>query len=315
MAACAVIDVHPHFFDFRRHRRRGERFFCTLILTVVVLATGAPAIAGGWTKRAGGGYFKLGSSTFVSDFAYDDEGVAETSDAFILRAQTLYAYGEYGLAERLTVVGFLPFVAATNQHTSGVNFHTLGLGDALLGLQVGIVQPGDFPGFPLVFSARFDVKVPLYDGEPSVRGLRTNRVDDYPRSTRFFPAIGDGQVDLTGWLSASTPIPFIDGFANLDVGYRARTGPVTDAVLVTANVGWFALGRIVLLQLTSQNVFTFDVPEGERLVLGKGFWALGPSMSVYFLPGWALEVGADAVFLGRNAAGGVQVLAGVSYAF
>lgn len=287
--------------------------FSAIVFGLALLAP--PAEAGGWTKPQGGGYFKLGSSTFVSDFAYDDEGVSVVSDAFLLRAQTLYAYGEFGLTDRLTLVGFLPFVAATNQHTSGVNFHTLGLGDALGGLQVGILQPGDFGAFPLVLSARFEMKVPLYDGEPSVRGLRTNRVDAYPRSTRFFPAIGDGQVDLNAWLAASAPLPFVDAWVNVDVGYRARTGPVTDAALLIVNAGWFALGRVLLLQVTSQHVFTFPVPDGERLVLGKGFWALGPAMSVYFAEGWALEVGADVVFMGRNAAGGVQVLAGVSYAF
>lgn len=292
-----------------------RRIAASVVVVAAVLWGAEPAAAGAWTKPAGGGYFKVGSSTFVSDFAYDDEGLATTSDAFVLRAQTAYAYLEYGLADRLTVVGFVPFVLATNQHVSGVNFHTLGLGDALVGAQFGIVQPGDFPGFPLVFSGRIDLKVPLYQGEPSVRGLSTAPVEGFPRSTRFFPAIGDGQADLTGWLSASSPLPFIDAFANIDLGYRARTGPVTDAALVVVNAGWFVLGRVVLVQLTSQFLYTFDVPEGERLILGKGFWALGPSMSVYATDNLAIEVGADAVFLGRNAAGGIQVLAGVSYAF
>ena len=49
--------------------------------------------------------------------------------------------------------------------------------------------------------------------------------------------------------------------------------------------------------------------------MGKGFWALGPAFAVYAFDGLAIEVGADVIFAGKNTAGGVQALFGVSYAF
>lgn len=171
-----------------------------------------PARAGAWVKEPGAGYAKLGSATFVSDVAYDDDGVLVDSDPFVLRAQTLYLYGEVGIGPRLMVVGYVPWVASTNQRQGGdgggsIAFHTLGVGDAQLSLQFGIVEDA-----PLVVSARGDIKLPLYEGAPSVQGrAAATPVPGFPRSAGAFPALGDGQVDATLSLLVGAAFPF-DGF-------------------------------------------------------------------------------------------------------
>jgi len=284
-------------------------------LLVVALAThgflvASSAHAGAWTKPAGGGYAKVGSSTFVSDHGFDERGERVEGDGFLLSAQTLYAYSELGLSDKLTLVGFVPYVIATNQHESGVNFHTLSTGDAMLGVQMAI-----FTVENVVTSARAEVKIPLYVGGPSIRGRQTARVPGYPRSAGFFPAVGDGQVDLTGFVSAGASLPWLNGFVTGDLGYRLRTGVITDAVLGNMTLGFSVLGGYVLLMVNSQSVLTLPATDEINEVVGKGYWAIGPAIMVRVWDGLSVEVGADLITRGVNAAGGVQLLAGVSYAF
>jgi hypothetical protein len=281
-----------------------------LLAVLGALLFSSGALAGPWSKAQLGGYLKVGSATFLSDTVYDLDGVQRPSDPFTLRAQTMYAYGEFGITDRLTIVGFLPYILSTNQHAAGLNFHTLGFGDAMLGLQVGLVQGG-----PLAVSVRAEAKVPLYEGGPSIEGRQTQPVERFPRSTTNFPALGDGQVDLTGWLSVGGALPVLDGFFSVEGAYRYRSSIITDAVLLNVNVGVFILGRKVLLMANSQRVFSLPEKPNSDELLGKAFWGIGPSMAVYAWRGLALEVGGDYIFQGMNTAGGFQALWGVSYAW
>lgn len=282
----------------------------SLLLAALVLCASPAALAGAWTKPAGGGYAKLGSATFVSDHGYDDRGQLVADEHFQMHAQTLFAYGELGLSDDIMLVGFAPYVLATNGHSSGARFHTASPGDLMGGVQVTLLRYEN-----VVVSARGELKVPLYEGAPSIRGRQTARIKGFPRSSTFFPAVGDGQVDLTGFVSAGASLPWLRGFLTTDVGYRLRTGDLTDAAVVMATGGFWALQRRLLLMVNSISVLTFPSPDELNVVVGKGFWAVGPAAMVFLTDGLALEVGADLVTRGVNAAGGVQVLFGVSYAF
>jgi hypothetical protein len=280
------------------------------LLVLALFLTSIPCLAGAWTKPAGGGYGKLGSATFVSDHGYDDRGERVSDDSFRMHAQTLFAYGELGLTDDIMLVGFAPYVLATNGHSSGVRFHTAGTGDLMGGVQVTLLRYQN-----LVVSARAELKVPLYEGAPSLRGRQTAWVKGFPRSSTFFPALGDGQVDVTGFLSAGASLPWVKAFLTADVGYRLRTGDITDAGVVIATGGFWALERRLLLLVNSISVLTLPSDDERRVMVGKGFWAVGPAAMIFVTDRLALEVGCDLVTRGVNAAGGVQVLTGVSYAF
>lgn len=271
------------------------------------------ARAGAWTKPAGGGYLKLGTAAFGSDHAFDLRGERVESGAFFLHAETLYAYAEVGLTDDITLIGLLPYVVATNAHQAGVRFHTFGFGDALLGTQIRIL---DLP--LLVSSARFEMKLPLYEGAPSVQGRQSAKVPGFPRSATLFPALGDGQVDLAAYLSVGSGlafVPLVDAFVTVDVGYRLRSGPLTDAVLVNATGGvWVWPGRALLM---GNAVWVASLPSRDerRVTVGKGYLALGPALMVPLFAGLSFEAGFDLVTAGVNTAGGMQALLGVSYAF
>jgi hypothetical protein len=294
--------------------------FSTWLAVLWGVAVAAPASAGAWVKPLGDGYLKLGSASFVSDVAYDDDGARVPADAFVLKAQTVYAYGEVGLGPRLMLVGYLPWVASVNQIVAdgGQNlaFHTVGFGDAALGLQFAVVEGG-----PFVAALRGDVKLPLYAGAPSIQGRSATTVPGFPKSAGSFPALGDGQVDATVSGLVGGAFPF-DGFFTWETGYRLRTGDVSDAVVGGGTTGVWLLDRRLLPMWNLSFIYTFDVARRDDGVpleaLGKGYVSTGPAAMILLpelLDGLALETGAELVFRGRNAAGGFNLQAGISYAF
>lgn len=293
-----------------RHRLLALVVTCT---APWLLFAGA-AHAGAWTKPAGSGYLKLGSATFVSDHGYDFRGQRVDSDTFLLHAETLYGYAEVGLTDDVTLLGYVPYILATNQHASGVNFHALGVGDGLVGAQIHLLQT-----LGVVVSGRVELKAPLYQGAPSIQGRQSAKVPGFPRSATLFPALGDGQVDLTTFVSAGSGLPsfggYVDGFVTVDVGYRLRTGALTDAVVLNASGGIWLLPGHLLLMANSAWVATLPSADELRVLVGKGYWSFGPAMMVPVIGGLSLEVGFDVVTAGVNAAGGMQALFGVSYAY
>lgn len=274
-----------------------------------LLCLSSAASAGPWNKPRGHGYAKLGSATFLSDHAYDNRGTELSSDPFRMTAETLYGYLEYGLIDDVMLVVYAPYVLSTNAHASGVSFHTLGFGDASVGIQVPLWDP-----HPVAIATRLDLKVPLYQGAPTVRGRQTRAIPGYPRTATYFPALGDGQVDLTAWLSAGASLPVANGFAALEAGYRLRSGPITDALVLQGNAGVWLLPTCLLLW-NFGSVVSFPSPDEATVFVGKGYVSTGPALMWFVYEQLALEVGGDFVGFGVNSAGGVQAQVGVSYAF
>jgi|GEM_PF-1024774 len=286
----------------------------SLLLFCLLAAGGARDANAAWTHPAGHGYAKLGSSTFGSFVGYDEEGRLLEPDGFVLVAQTFNGYLELGLADRLTVVGSLPLVLSTNRHDSGIAFHTVGAGDAQLGLRASLWQPQVPVVGVLQVSAQLDVKMPLYEGAPALRGRSTVIVPGYPKTSRFFPALGDGQVDISGRAMLGGSLPVVDGFFSADAGWRMRAGPVTDAALANANVGVWLFSRALLVQGHLQSVLSLPNAMGEREMRGKGFVTVGASLVVPVWGGFNFECGADVLPYGVNTAAGGQLHLGVSYA-
>lgn len=286
------------------------RALSLFVVVAAALSAAGGARAGAWTKPVGGGYVKLGSASFVSSFAYDDEGLRTSSAPYLLKAQTLYAYGEYGIAPNLTLTGYLPYVLATNQQTDAhIRFTTIGTGDLSVGATLGLVQGG-----PLVLAVKLDLKVPLYEGAPSVKGLSTRTVPGFPRSAPLFPALGDGQLDLTPAIAFGGGLPFLDGFFTTEAAYRLRTGPVTDAFVVAGTGGVHVFRRRLLILVDAAWILTLPAADDDEIV-GKGYFAGGPGFMYYVVGGTALEAGLQFVARGVNAAGGYSALVGVSHAF
>ncbi len=296
--------------DKRRHHG-GVRILSLLVVALPAL-TAAPAVtaADGRDLEVPVPAARVGlhSTTFLSDRGYDDDGVGATE--FPLTVERIALDIEVDAAPRLRLFGTLPFVLA-HVDNGGVEdaglsgFDTMGFGDAAVGMQLGILTEA-----PFFFGLRGDVKLPLYDAEPTLRGRG-------PDGLR--PAIGDGQVDVTVSGVVDATFPF-DGALHWDTGYRLRSDDVSDAVVGGGELGVALLDRALWPSWRLRYVYSLDPRVVDDVVVeatGAGYVSTGPACRVAlpFVAGLALDVGANFLFRGRNAAGGFELVFGVSYEF
>ena len=272
-----------------------------IVSALVVMGTMAPAYAGPWTKEQGQAYVKgsglfFGSDTFISSTGERVEGTefASSSAAF---------YGEVGLGANLQLQAYVPYTIATNRFdTLEATYANLGFGDGIFGLQW---TPADI-GLP--WAVRLDAKVPLYD----VAGI------EGPEALRF-PVFGDGQLDLTAWLSLGASFYPLPMYALLEVGYRHRTEVFPgagngrefgDGVTYFAQVGYSLFDDRVLVGVNSGGV----VPLVEDEVT-QGFVTVGPMVAIALWQELRLEATYDWMPWSKNNSPGATAAAGISYTF
>ncbi len=257
------------------------------------------ALAGPWTKKTGDYYVKFSELYFSSDtfVAPDGERVAGTD--YLAFTSALYA--ELGLTKRLHVQAFLPWTFSRNAFSDqGTRYATVGLGDSIIGLQTTPFDLGNLP-----WALRLEAKVPLYDARPPVGPDALN-----------FPALGDGQVDLTYWLSLGgslypKPVYFLG-----EVGYRQRTEvfygegnglEFSDGVAYRAQAGYIFKERL----LVAGNINGVYTPNATQFT--QSFLTVGPAIGVQLVGGLWLEATVDPMLWSQNNAPGTTWSVGISH--
>lgn len=290
---------------FTRTRRRLARLLLPALVALGVLAPRA-AEAGPWTKNLGQLYVKLNEGFFFSDSFVNAQGVVESNGTDYLGATTSI-YFEVGLWEGLQVQGLLPYTIGTNSREGeGRRARRAGGADFLIGLQYS--PPLDLGALKL--ATRLELKIPLYDVGQRATGIA--ELDN------LFPALGDGQLDVTIWLVAggSLPGPF---YAWAEVGYRFRTeafigdGPgddrsFVDSVAWLGQAGWdFYKGMILMANFIGVVAVKDDI-------YTKSYITVGPGLYIPVYKGLALEANFDPIVYALNSAPGFSFGFGVSYA-
>jgi hypothetical protein len=231
-------------------------------LALLLALTGPDAAAAGpWTRSRGGYFAKFSASYLYTRSELDAAGVEVallTSNPLVrdaaYREVVLASYVEYGLRERVTLVGSLPFKIATSTRTEISSDATLireidvtnaGLSDLYIAARGGLVR-GRFPA-----ALEAGVKVPLgYERVPANGG----------------PALGTGEVDATALLSAG--LAGVSAYASAWVAYRVRGGVLDDDVGFAVEAGahsgrffaqalvegWYTTGAVVPLEVSATMV-------------------------------------------------------------
>lgn len=135
-----------------------KHFLTILTITVAVCAYGG----GGWPQPKGRGYFKLGQNMIVSSQFYGPAG--DIVDITTIGLYTTSIYGEYGVTDRLTAIGYFPFFVRSTLNE--IKFRQSGnvipgddfssVGDAEIGLKYGLVT-----NKPVVVSGSIIFGLPL----------------------------------------------------------------------------------------------------------------------------------------------------------
>lgn len=272
------------------------------VLTLTLLLTAArPAAAGPWTKGMGEFYVKAGEGFYFADTYRDASGNLLPGVDYLSATSSLYF--EVGVYKGLHVWGYLPYVVADNTFEDSSRWRRASGGDAKLGLQ----YTPHFVTLPFPAAVKLDFKVPFYD----VNGV----VGSYPTK---FPAPGDGQLDVTFWLSAGGSLGSIPLFFFGEVGYQIRTeafvgtGPFSaafgDGFAFYGQVGYTFFDWAVLA-INTGGVIPFEEDNYT-----KGYVTLGPSVYVPIYKGLAAEASFDPmIYTNRNAAPGLGFSLGLSF--
>jgi len=276
---------------------------------VLVTALSANAAsAGAWLQPRGSHYAKVYGSYLYATREFNASGEKVdilssqrdvTRTAF--RDVTIGTYVEYGVSERLTVVGKLPFKILTSRRTEITDLADLrydveavngGLADLEVAGRVPIVTT------PLPVSLQLGVKLPLgYRSRPSNGGA----------------ALGSGSPDLEARLQGGLSLhPY--GYVGAEFGYRVRGGDVDDEMDILLEAGT-RRGRV---RVGAKLDVSFSTGSIEQLAESstKGVTnyesvQVLPTISVLLAPHIALSVEAIHTLSGKNTTVGTSWAVGV----
>jgi hypothetical protein len=272
----------------------------------------AAALAGPWTRDAGDVYLKLAGDLYAaSRYVLPEELPGAGSQEFGAKgifAQQVGLYAEVGLSDGhpIQLAVKVPFVASSVRFaevSSAGSFSGRALasrfGDLEFGPQVALSRK-----HPI--AARLWWKVPLY----SVDGICEQSVfRDYCGRP------GDGQTDLTAWLTAGSSFAGGRAWVEAELGYRHRTEIFrawsTDRTFVDGVAYGVAVGgrigpAIGMLRADGVRNLRADPWTGDGM-------HLGPSAMIEVGGGFALEARLAVDLLVRNGTSGLGGGLGVSW--
>lgn len=273
-----------------------------LSLLLLMIALPGSAQAGPWVKAPGDGYAKAYSAVYRTGEHQiaTPTGVEFVEGTFIGSYTGIYA--EAGVAPRLMLLGTLPGVFAINQDEEGERFTNGGLGDMELGLQYQLTRS-------VPIALRAVATLPLYSNTAIVT----------PGTPTVRPFLGEGQVDITGWISIGHSLYPRPIYAYVDVGYRHQSdvgpGPLNidfkPAFVYMAQVGY--AGESWLMTLGSQGQVPFSSSAGGN----KTFLDVGASLFRRLSGSWwgGLEGSGDVIsrFGASQAPRGQRLTLALSY--
>lgn len=229
--------------------------FQTLLATAVLAAVMAPlAHSRAWNQKTGHYYAKISAGYLHTDSELDYRGTevglqsgSEFSTIQSFSSTTIEGYLEYGVSDRLTLVGKLPFkILAQDRVETNETIDIMtdvetvngGLGD----LTVGARTPLKTRSFPIAVEA--NIKLPLAYQKVTDNGG---------------PALGSGEVDIDGSLLVGFSLYPFPGYVEAGAGYRVRGGSLNDQYLFAVETGarwrrWFA-------KVTLDGVYSVEDPE------------------------------------------------------
>ncbi len=274
------------------------------MLVPLLLATAAHA--GPWVKDPGHAYAKAGYVRFAADNFVDPSGEEVAGAAYT--GHTHHVYAEVGVLPGLQIVTNVPFVGARND-INDVIYVNRQFGDIDVGVEGG-TRLGQVP-----VSLQLLAKVPGYD---------TGDLNQYGLVAQRFPAMGDGQVDLTamGAVGGGLNIGGFSGWVSGEAGYRHRTewwlgdSSKPDRVLVDgvpwrAQVGWaptFGDWKAGWLGVDASGIQNFAKDE-----VTKQWTQVSASFGARVVGSLHLEAGYIQMVHARASSRGSSVTAGVSW--
>ena len=277
-----------------------------VLTTLLALATSSLMIAGGgWPKKKGEGYFKLGQGLILGDHYYTPDGsVLGPDDGFAqINFYETYLYGEYGVTDRFTAIGYFPlFSRITLNSITDQNGNVLKEGDELssIGDMSFSFKYGIIPNKKFVWSAQLNLKLPTGEDAGGESGtLQT----------------GDGA--FSQMLQTDVSTAFGSWYVSGMLGFRHRGADYSDDWHAGFEVGWNHKSKLYLiLKVRSQQSLlnNEDTPAVDGVFSNnQSFVSYGPEVHYFFNNGWGVNATFFGAFMGENILASPYIGVGVSY--
>lgn len=266
------------------HFTRSPRLV-TFIFAVFFLLTTAADTQAQWPRGKGKGYVQLSLGRAEASRGFDANrnrgslGSLENPETYDETA--LYVYGEYGLANQLTLIGSTFIKSAEGRNLNG-SFSNAGLSDLTLLFRYSLPQVG-----PLVISPQVGVSIPTgYDPADS-------------------PPLGSSEFDLLAQVTFGLSFWPVPAYLGSGIGFKQRGGIIQNEVTSYIEGGYFVTekfllrGRGDLTESTSNTTNTFSMLDQ---VTEQGYVTVGPGVSVLLSSRWQLHADLRWTVRGRTTA-------------
>lgn len=285
---------------------RGLRIlkWIAVVVPQLVFATNAPGQA--WVQKEDGYFFKLAASYLATDEMFNFQGnrtplFAEDSAKSdgTYKEFAITAYLEYGINERLTFVGNLPFKIVSNQFIENlppldpreVTLSNGGVSDLTVSLRTQMLEKP-------ALSLQGGVKIPLgYEQNPDNAG----------------PRLGTGKVDAEVNLFGGVSFWPVPAYASGGIGYRWRGGAeFHNEYLFNIETGYMLRRLFMKVRFEgTKNVEDLartqpDASASERQdnIGDQDLYKLLPTGTYRFTAGFSVTVEAYFSFAGKNTVDG-----------
>lgn len=282
------------------------RVFPSCAVALWLTVSSGSAQAAGWVRPAGESYLKLAAGIFRTAGYWELDGALVEAPPLEYTNRSASLYAELGLTEGVAVGFYLPFIQAENTDVFDITYARTSLGDLDTFIQVQLLHQGRW-----ALATSVLLRLPLYAGVLTGVNTQSGWVSEsLPAFSEFFPAIGDGSVDVVPTLQAGLSLSPVPGWLTLEIGprFRDRGFGVTLNYGISAGVylwperlaitgrwsGWERLTRDNL----SPTSRLMSVGGGIALALGFG---LALEVEAYYVP--------EGSFVARGGGGSV----GLSY--
>jgi len=277
-----------NIFIFLSRYNRNASKNKIFVVVFILFFSGQHIMASGWPVKKGSGYFQVSAQYMSSDKYYNSEG--DKIDIPKFSDFTISLFGSYGVTDRFSVYGSIPFYRALNteQGLTGKAEENTGISDMTLGGKYFIGKIEEF-----YLSVKVSIGIPV--GDNTAENFLFNGDGEW--NQYFALAFGRG-------LGHGLYVAGDAGFSNRNEGY-------SDDILYNFELGYKVHAKLlVMLKINGKE----PLDNGSPLYLGgvaglaannQKYIAYGPELLYSFNKNFGINA---AVITGTNTANVISAL-------
>lgn len=254
-----------------------NRFLLTTVFLTSVLIQLGDVHAGGWTHPPGKGYFKLGEQIIQAESLFLSTGEQVSIPTYSRFTTSLY--GEFGLANRLTLVGYIPFYQRVTVDKPDAEPES-GISDWDVGVRVGLLTDR-----ATVVSLQLMAGLPLGDAKSGLeKGLFT----------------GDGEFNQHVSLQVGHSLYPAPGYLKGEIGYNNREGDYANELRYGLEAG-MTIAERVSISVWLRGVEALGKSDEELTHRNDiDYLSFGPEINFHITPGAGISAGVSKFTGGHN---------------